>query len=182
MAQSAQQPHVTITIEPNRWSIRHMDLKIQNTGNAVAYDIRASFDPPLPMDKIKGTNVVPLQEVSILRPGQFISSYLVEYDEIRDRVFDVTISWRRSPQAKQVDTIKYKLSLLDYRSTSWLGTPDPQTQVAQEIKKIREELGRIAQGSRSLDVNIHTEKDRREEAERQRKRYEELTSKGHDKK
>lgn len=139
-----------------------MDLKLQNTGNAVAYDIRVSFDPPLPMDKRKGGDIAPLQEVSILRPGQHISSYLVEYDDIRDAVFNVTITWRKTPQNKKVDTINYKLSLLDYRSTSWLGNPDPATQVAQEVKKIWEELGKIAQGSKSLEVNIHTQKERRE--------------------
>ena len=47
MAEASAQPHVVATLDPNRWSMRHFDLKVDNTGNATAYDIKVDFTPPL---------------------------------------------------------------------------------------------------------------------------------------
>lgn len=77
MAEAAAQPHMVATLSPNRWSMNHFDLHVDNTGNATAYDIEVSFDPPLENGQARGAAVqVPLQSISVLKPGHGLSSYL----------------------------------------------------------------------------------------------------------
>ncbi|RYF52105.1 MAG: hypothetical protein EOO38_01355 [Cytophagaceae bacterium] len=38
MAQATAQPHVVATLVPNRWAINHMDLHVDNPGNAARKD------------------------------------------------------------------------------------------------------------------------------------------------
>ena len=70
MADNTARPHVVVTLEPNRWSLMHFDLRVANTGNAAAFDIKATFSPPLPIEKFRHDRRVPLQNITVLRPGQ----------------------------------------------------------------------------------------------------------------
>ncbi len=54
MAEASAQPHVVVTLRPNRWSPRHFDLLIDNTGNATAYDVKVSFNPSLQNGEARG--------------------------------------------------------------------------------------------------------------------------------
>lgn len=90
LADASLQPHVVATLEPNLWSTRHFDLKINNTGNATAYDIVVSFDPPLNNGEGRENKKVPLEHVSVLRPGQGLVSYLSDYSTLEGREFRAT--------------------------------------------------------------------------------------------
>lgn len=46
LSKATAQPHVTVGIEPNQWALIYFDLIVRNSGNAPAYDIKISFDPP----------------------------------------------------------------------------------------------------------------------------------------
>lgn len=97
MAEASAQPHVVATLDPNRWSMRHFDLKVDNTGNATAYDIKVDFTPPLINGEGRaGGMAVPFENISLLKPGQGVSSYLAEYPLVRKQVYSVRVSWRRS--------------------------------------------------------------------------------------
>ena len=90
MAEASAQPHVVATLDPNRWSMRHFDLKVDNTGNATAYDIKVDFTPPLINGEGRaGAMAVPFENISLLKPGQGMGSYLAEYSIVSKRVYSV---------------------------------------------------------------------------------------------
>jgi hypothetical protein len=160
MVQAASQPHVVATIEPNRWSLRHFDLKVDNTGNATAYDISINFDPPLESGEARGSQLeIPLSAISVLKPGQGISSYLSEYDSLKNKVYTISISWRRDPQNQTREQNIYKLDMADREGISQLGS-EPMVQIAEHIKKIQESLKPIVSGSKRVKVDMFNSGDR----------------------
>ena len=82
LAEATAQPHVVATIETNQWAWSHVDLRVNNTGNATAYDISISFDPPLKIEEIRNSEDVPLRKISVLRPGHGLSSHLGEFSKL----------------------------------------------------------------------------------------------------
>src|SRR3546814_14112770 len=100
MAEAAAQPHVVVTLTPNRWSMRHFDIHIDNTGNATAYDISIAYDPPLENGEARGDRVeIPFQKISVLKPGQGMVSYLSELGKLRGRTYGV--KWERRRGGKE---------------------------------------------------------------------------------
>ncbi|WP_458370754.1 hypothetical protein [Pseudomonas fluorescens] len=160
MVHAASQPHVVATIEPNRWSLLHFDLKVDNTGNATAYDISINFDPPL--ENGEGLNnplEIPLNAISVLKPGQGISSYLSEYDPLKNKAYTISISWRRDPQNQAREHNVYKLDMADLEGISQLGS-DPMVQIAEHIKKMQENLKPMVSGSKRIKVDMFNSSDR----------------------
>lgn len=153
MVQAASQPHVVVTIEPNRWSLRHFDLKVDNTGNATAYDISIDFDPPLENGEARGGQLeIPLNAISVLKPGQGMSSYLSEYAPLKNKAYTISVSWRRDPQSQARENNTYKLDIANVEGISQLGS-DPIVQIAEHIKKMQESLKPIASGSKRIKVD-----------------------------
>jgi hypothetical protein len=176
MAEASSQPHVVATIEPNRWAWNHADLKVDNTGNATAYDILVSFDPPLENGGARRDNEkTPLQTISVLKPGQGLSSYLSEFRPLAGKSFTVTISWRRDPAKNDRETNTYTLNMVDAEGVSRLGASDPLTQIAEEVKKIREDWRPIAKGSNKIQTDVFTSQDRLHERQEREKWFREAT-------
>jgi hypothetical protein len=114
LADLSSQPHVVATVGPNRWSMIHADLEVENSGNATAYDIRLTFDPPLPTEEWEGDTAGPIQKISVLKPGQAISSYLAEFSTLLDNSYRVSISWLRMPEGGRTrDQLLYSRSHRD---------------------------------------------------------------------
>ena len=162
------------TLDPNRWSMRHFDLKVDNTGNATAYDIKVDFTPPLINGEGRaGAMAVPFENISLLKPGQGMSSYLAEYSIVSKRVYSVRVSWRRSPADSQREENVYTINMADRQGVSDLGG-DPLVNIANDLAKIREDLRSLAQGSKRLKIDAYTAGDRLHErrvAARQRRRW-----------
>ncbi len=173
MVQAASQPHVVVTIEPNRWSLLHFDLKVDNTGNAPAYDISINFDPPLENGEARGSQLeIPLNAISVLKPGQGMSSYLSEYTPLKNKAYTVNVSWLRDPQSQAREQNTYKLDMATVEGISQLGS-DPIVQIAEHIKKLQESLKPVASGSKRIKVDTFSSGDRLHERrvfERQRRR------------
>lgn len=163
MVEAAAQPQVVATLKPNRYSLNHFDIHIDNTGNATAYDIFIEFDPPL--ENGEARNEVPLQSISVLKPGQGISSYLTEYKKIEGKVYRVNISWRRDPSNEQRQTNSYTLSMADHKEISYLGN-DPLIEISNRIKKIEENWTPIAKGQKKIKVDVFGSDDRLRENRR----------------
>ena len=144
MAQ-ASQPFVTATIEWNTWSMKHCDFVLQNTGNAPAFDIEARVTPTIRSDLRKDLEM-PLQKVSILRPGQTMRSYLANSEEVGDEVRRVELKWRRKPGDKREMSVAYDHYLPT--DVSRLGPDSLEAQIAQQVKNIREDWSPIAQAKR----------------------------------
>ena len=76
----------------------------------------------------------------------------------------MTISWTLMPNSKRRETLVYDLAITDYDDVTQLGASSPFVQMAEQLKKLREDWQYIAKGSRKVSVNSFTRADR--EAER----------------
>ncbi len=160
LADASAQPHVVATIEPNQWSMMHADISVTNTGNATAYDIEVEFDPPLENGAARSGKDIPLQRISVLKPGHSISSYLCEFQKIIDNKFEVSTRWSRTTATRDIEFNKYTLDLHHMNGISKLGASNPTIQIAEQVKKIREDWQWVASGSRKVKADIYSTNDR----------------------
>lgn len=160
MAEAVAQPHVVVTLTPNRWSMRHFDIHIDNTGNATAYDVVVAFDPPLENEEARGDRIeIPFQRISVLKPGQGLCSYLSEFARLDGKSYRVDISWKRDAYLDQRQTNAYTLSMADHDGISRLGD-EPLVEIAKHIKKIEENWSPVAKGSKRTEVDVFSGSDR----------------------
>lgn len=141
LADIGQQPHVVATLSPSPRSMIHFDLIVENTGTATAYDIKIAFDPPLTMEDNR--EKVPLQNISVLKPGQFMSSYLSPFGSIEKKRYQVSVSWSRKSGSSERESNSYVFDTNYFEGISRLGE-DPNVEIAKELKRLREEAGRLA--------------------------------------
>lgn len=160
MAQASAQPQVVAHIEPNKWAMHHADLTVANTGNATAFDIRISFYPPLERDEKRKDRPMPHQRISVLKPGQQLGSHLGAFAPILKQVYRVDISWRRDPHDDSREALTYTLDMNDIEGSSRLGAADAMTQMAEQMKRLREDWQWVARGTKSLSVDVFTSADR----------------------
>lgn len=166
MADVSAQPQVVATLVPNQWSTIHLDLNITNTGNATAFDIQVQFDPPLENGEARGDQFpIPFQKISVLKPGQQLQSYLRDVGNYLEKTFTVSVSWKLHPEHTQRQTLRYDLSMTDYKGVSYLGARDPLVQLADQIKKLREDWRNVARGSRRIKTEVFDATDRNQENE-----------------
>lgn len=160
MAKATSQPHVVATLDPNRWSMRHFDLKVDNTGNATAYDISVEFSPPLENGEGRSSGIeVPFERISVLKPGQGVASYLADYERVKGKVYSVRVSWRRAAAEPQREENVYTLDMADKQGVSNLGD-EPLVQIANHIKRMQEQWKPIANGSKRVQIDGFTSGDR----------------------
>ncbi|WP_103309413.1 MULTISPECIES: hypothetical protein [unclassified Pseudomonas] len=172
MAEASAQPHVVVTLSPNRWSVRHFDLLIDNTGNATAYDVKVSFNPPLQNGEARGVNAkIPFESVSVLKPGVGLRSYLSDYAPLKGKVFEVEISWRRSSSNKKREGHFYILSMSDHEGVSRLGN-EPAIDVVRHLKGMEKNLADLSREHLTVDVYSALDRahEKRQMAREQRRR------------
>lgn len=166
MADAAARPQVVANVTLNQWAMNHADLTVENTGNATAFDIVLKFDPPFENDDATfNGNEVPLQSISILKPGQSLTSYLSESAPLLDKSYQVEISWKLAPEAHDREVLSYVFRMGDYKGMSRLGAADPAIQIAEQVKKIREDWQSVASGQRKIKTDIFSDADRQRERE-----------------
>ena len=182
MAQASAQPQVVVHIEPNKWAMHHADLSVANTGNATAFDIRVSFDPPLERDQKRKDRPMPLQRISVLKPGQQLGSHLGPFAPLLKQVYKVEVSWRRDPQDSDREVLIYTLDMNDIEGTSRLGAADAMTQVAEQMKRLREDWQWVARGNKNLSVDVFTSADRQARQEELEQWYAEMEAEQKDSK
>ena len=177
MAEASQAPHVTATIEPNRWSLHHFDLHVVNSGAAPAYQIKLEFTPPLPQDPdLRKTAPLPFQSISVLRPGQSVMGYVADFGSLEGQAFEVKISWTRTGSIER-EEIKYEIDMKDREGHSQLGSSEPLTQIAEQMKKLREDWQDVASGKRPTASDVFTSEDRRKKKEERQRWIEEQRAK-----
>ncbi|MBO6766244.1 hypothetical protein [Maricaulis sp.] len=168
LASASSQPQVVASLEPNKWSIIYLELVVQNTGNAPAFDIEVEFDPPLPRHReLKPGANIPLSHLSVLRPGQAIRTTQCHFNDAVGKKFAANISWKRHPSSSQKLTMAYEIDMGGWQNVSWLGGASPEIELAKEFKRFREAWDRIANGSRTLKVDTYTSEDRQAQIELQ---------------
>ncbi|MDG2522149.1 hypothetical protein P7B02_11415 [Caulobacter segnis] len=170
MAEATSEPTITATLEPSRWSMIHMELCIQNGGTGPAYDVQISFDPPLSRTDDRGQSVpLPINSISVLRPGQVLQNFVGEGAGLIGNAYNVAIRYRAKPAGRML-LFSYRLSLEHYRDFIQLGSGDPSVKTAEELKRLREVMDRFRQGRTKVDV--FTQKDRSAEHDALRRRLE----------
>lgn len=184
LSRATSQAHVTATIEPNAWAANYVDLIVSNSGNAVAYDIETHFDPPL-LDGEEPANHrrnidVPLRHISVLRPTQTMQSNLAEFAKVSKKSYRVTVSWKHHPKAKRRETLSYELSMMDYHDVSYLGARSPLTQIAEQMKKLREDWQHVARGQKHIMTDVFTERDRAKSRAAMEARYRQMENSSDD--
>jgi hypothetical protein len=166
MADASAQPQVVANIVPNQWSTIHLDINVENTGNATAFDIEISFDPPLENGEARSGNTpIPFQRISLLKPGQSMTSYLSDVGDYLDKSFEVRVSWKLMPDATNREHLSYWLNMSDYKGVSYLGSRDPNIQIAEQVRMIRDDWKSVASGSKKVRADVFTSEDRQREEE-----------------
>ncbi len=160
MAKATSAANVVANLETNQWSWRHLDLVVQNTGNAPAFDVTVKFEPPLPFMTNAEAGDTPFGKISILRPGHLLSSNVNEFQSVRENVYRVTVQWRRTPDARRIESNIYDINIAGLGAISRLGAGSPEVQMAEQIKKIREDWQAVAHGQRRLKVDQYSSEDR----------------------
>jgi hypothetical protein len=161
LSAATSQPFVIATLELNQWSTRHIDLRLENTGNAPAFDVRVKTDPQIGQNEPSPKGGIGMNEIDVLRPAQQVSSYVSEASEAMEHSYRVTVQWRRMPNAKDIEEINYNLDMSKYKKMSRLGASSPLHQIAEEVKRSRENWESVVRGQRRLRADIKVEPDRR---------------------
>ncbi|WP_296250887.1 hypothetical protein [uncultured Enterobacter sp.] len=163
MVDASEQPQVVATLEPNAWSMLYFDISVVNTGNAPAFNIEVTFDPPLENASHRKDKTIPLKQISVLRNGQQMTSNLCEYKQIEGKVFQVSISWTKKPNSTVKEIMSYTYDMASFAGISQLGAKNPMTEISQQIKGIREDWKHIAKGTRRIQTDIYDSEDRIDE-------------------
>jgi hypothetical protein len=174
MAAATSEPYVVATLEPSRWSIIHMDLVLENSGSGPAFDVQLHFEPPLIRERTDQNHVAPLNNIAVLRAGQTLRDYVGNSAATIKNDYRVTVSWRASPTSSARNSNSYELKLGFYRGMMKLGGNDPEVQIAQETKKLRETIEKAFTGARRLEVDTYTQRDRLAESEALERSFEEM--------
>ncbi len=164
MVEASESPQIVALIAANQWAINHADLIVENTGNAAAFDIEITFDPPLSVDPdLKDPNMIPLQNISVLKPSQSLRSYLSEFSQHIDKSYTIISSWSRRPGDANRESLSYIQNISEFSAISYLGESDPMIQIASQIKHIREDWRSVASGSRKIKTDMYGAQDREKE-------------------
>jgi hypothetical protein len=145
LAEATSAPRVVATLEPSPWSIIHTNLVLQNAGTGTAYDIVVEFSPALRLNRQGATVEMAARSLSVLKPGSSFSVFLDGFEKLNEQVVDVRIAWSRAPSTGERESYSYRLDLIrDYDNWGQLGGPPPLIQIAQDMKKLREEVAKFA--------------------------------------
>jgi hypothetical protein len=155
---ATRSPSVVATIESNPRSMMHLDLHVENEGTSAAFEIELRFDPLMPVRDGLAHGPPPLSNISVLRAGQKVSTFLDDYATLSVQPYKVTIGWRAKPGGRLQQT-SYSINLKQMEGINRLGD-DPLVQLAEELKKIREDWRQIASGSKRIEIDAYTEYDR----------------------
>ena len=93
-----------------------------------------------------------------------MTSYLSEVGNYLDQSFEVSVSWKFSPNSAKVERLTYWINMSEYKGVSYLGSRDPNVQIAEQLKKFRDDWRSVANGSRKVKTDIFTSSDRDRES------------------
>lgn len=163
MADAMSRAQVVAAIRPNIWSLLHADIHVTNTGNAAAFDIKVEFDPPIERTGRLEGRPMPLAAVSMLRPGDSLHCALAQMSAVLGKTFSVTTSWKAAPTDDRRQSLTYTMDMRDFDGWRTVGPADPMIQLADQVKKLREDWHGVATGGRRLRVDAYSSKDREHE-------------------
>jgi hypothetical protein len=167
MARASSSANVVANLEVNQWSFLHLDLIVQNTGNAPAFDVKVEFTPPLPLMSEVAKDDTPFGMISIVRPGQTLTSGVNDWQSVCKDIYRVKVEWKRTPTSKRVEVNAYDINLAALGKVSRFGSGSPEVQIAQQLKLLRDDWKNVALGQRKIKVEGYDNSDRQRDKEAQ---------------
>lgn len=174
MAKATSSANVVASLDVNQWSFRHLDLVVHNTGNAAAFDVTVAFTPPLPFMSEGEKDDTPFGKISVLRPNQTLNSSVNDWESVIKTVYRVEVKWKRTPTSKQSEANSYDIDLAALGRITRLGAGSPEVQIAEQIKKLRDDWQSVARGQKRLKVDGYTDSDRKRERAAREEQYREF--------
>lgn len=165
LARVSSRGNVVVTFDPNQWALSHFDLVMHNTGTSAAYDIKLLVEPPVKLAEVKVDkgHRLPFSAVSVLRPGQILSSYLAPIENMRDKRFRIILSWSDSPSDSKRVQREYDLDMKTFSDVTLLGDATPEVAIARSFKELGNDWRPILRGTKRLRVDSFDAADRERE-------------------
>lgn len=181
-------PNIGIQLDSSPVGMHFMDARISNSGKGIAKKVRFSFrsrsgapvtaghDPV--SDKFLKLSMFS-KGIETVGIGQTLSSFVFSFldlsQELNGKIFEPYLSivadFEDVEGNKHQNT--FEIDFAQYEGVSHLGGADAAHKISEEVKKIRELLGRVIKTSRNrLEVDVFDDDDRKSESERIEKQIE----------
>lgn len=141
LAAMTSRPFVVCSLESSGASAIALNLTLRNTGNATAFDVKLELSPALNApDGTASEEPLTAWEISLLPPGQALTTQGVMGPEVHDNVYSATVSWTSMPGASVRETLSYSFTAKDGFRGGWK-TKGPHD-IAEELEKLRKQLAK----------------------------------------
>jgi len=142
LAKNSSQSFVVCSIVSSKSSAHAMNVVIQNSGNAAAFDIEVICTPGLPNPNEKHDQRLDLWaskfSVSMLPPGNSLIPNSVMGNEIYDKEFVIQCSWASFPNSRERQHLKYSFKASDGFKAGW--SEKGAHQIANTLEKIEKAI------------------------------------------
>ena len=173
-------PDVSMRLKNNPSVFQFMDVEIINLGKGIARNIKFNFFNSEDNEILKSENPavdeflklhVLSQGIHSLGIGQRIESFLFSFIELPKKLESENIFspyFRVEITYEDVEGTRYKNELVmdfeEFRGISEVGGGDPLHKIADDIRKLREQFGRLhSSSSRRLGIDTFNSEDRENE-------------------
>ena len=181
-------PNVSVELNASHVGKNFMNVRVANSGKGIARKIRFQFlDRQDQQVTSAGQPIVKVfHKLAMFRLGvqsiginqeltSFLFSFLDLPEDINAGVFTPYVNIRiifEDTEGNEYINV-FVVDFAQYEGFSEIGG-DPLSQLATEVKSIREQLGKLSSGFNRLPIDVFNAKDRAEEAEKQSQRAEEF--------
>jgi len=140
LAAMTSRPFVVCSLESSPASAIALNLTLRNTGNATAFDVKLQLSPALekPDGSPPDDETMTKWEISLLPPGQILTTQGVLGPTVHDKVFSATVSWASLPGASVRESLSYKFEPKDGFRGGFASKGVHH--VAEELEKLRKQL------------------------------------------
>ena len=139
LAAMTSRPFVVCSLESSGASAIALNLTLRNTGNATAFDVKLALSPALSRpDGTANDDPQTTWDISLLPPGQALTTQGVMGPEVHDKVYSATVSWAALPGATIRESLSYSFAAKDGFRGGW-NTKGPH-HIAEELEKLRKQL------------------------------------------
>jgi hypothetical protein len=184
-------PDVSMRLKNNPSAFQFMDVEIINLGKGIARNIKFKFFNSEDIEILKFENPVVdeflklhvlSQGIHSLGIGQRVESFLFSFIELPKKLESENIFspyFRVEITYEDVEGTRYKNELVmdfeEFRGISEVGGGDPLHKIADDIRKLREQFGRLySSSSRRLSIDTFNSEDRENERKAIEKRIKEM--------
>ncbi|MEJ5087129.1 hypothetical protein [Brucella pseudogrignonensis] len=142
LAKMTSQPFVVCSLQSSQADASALDLILENTGNAVAFDVDVTITPALPDphgNKVERETNSKIN-ISMLPPSLTYRKQGVMWRDVYDQNYQVKIDWKTHPEKSNVETLSYSFSPKEGFRGGW--NVKGLHQIANELEKVNKSLSK----------------------------------------